>query len=162
MIQYTLKCTQGHQFDSWFQSSAAFDKLAKAGHVSCAICGSTQVEKALMAPRVGVKENTKEATAAPDQQAAQPSDPQSPPPAPARLNAPSTEAEKALAAMKEHVEKNSDYVGDNFAAEARAIHDGDAPERPIWGEAKPKEAKELIEDGIPVAPLPFTPTRKTN
>jgi hypothetical protein len=71
-----------------------------------------------------------------------------------------TEREKALAELRRAVEENSEYVGLSFAAEARAIHDGDAPERPIWGEAKPAEAKALIEDGIPVAPLPFLPHRK--
>ena len=72
------------------------------------------------------------------------------------------EYEKAVKALKEHVEKNSDYVGKDFARQARDMHVGDAPERPIWGEAKPDEAKKLIDDGINVAPLPFVPSRKTN
>ncbi len=67
-----------------------------------------------------------------------------------------------MAALRAKIEASSEYVGLNFAAEARAIHDGDAPERAIYGEAKPDEAKRLIEDGIPVAPLPFIPVRKTN
>jgi hypothetical protein len=145
MIQYSLKCADGHSFDSWFQSASAFDKLRAAGHVSCAICGSSSVDKALMAPRVSprVSNGTAEAPAKP-------------------LSAPASPAEQAIAALKQHVEKNSHYVGGNFAREARAMHMGDAPERPIWGEAKPQEAKSLIEDGIPIAPLPFTPTRKSN
>ncbi|MBV7396640.1 DUF1178 family protein [Mameliella sediminis] len=141
MIQYSLKCTEGHQFDSWFQSASAFDKLQAAGHVACAICGSAKVEKALMAPRVGHGETEKPAK-----------------PLTREKNA----AEQALAALKAHVEANSDYVGNRFAQEARAMHAGEAPERPIWGEAKGHEAKALIEEGIKVAPLPFTPTRKSN
>ncbi|GGF44213.1 hypothetical protein SAMN05216376_105251 [Mameliella alba] len=143
MIQYSLKCADGHQFDSWFQSASAFDKLQAAGHVACAVCGSEKVEKALMAPRVGHGDK--------------------PEPAPEKpLSKPANPAEQALAALKAHVEANSDYVGTRFAQEARAMHAGDAPERPIWGEAKGHEAKALIEDGIKVAPLPFTPTRKSN
>lgn len=141
MIQYSLKCAEGHRFDSWFQSAAAFDKLQAAGHVSCGVCGNETVEKALMAPRVNAAEAAK-------------------PPKP--LRTPTSPAEQALAALKAHVEKTSDYVGPNFAQEARAMHQGETPERPIWGEARRDEAKALVDDGIPVAPLPFTPTRKSN
>ncbi|MBW4983731.1 DUF1178 family protein [Mameliella sp. CS4] len=147
MIQYSLKCADGHQFDSWFQSASAFDKLQAAGHVACAICGSEQVEKALMAPRVGQGDKAGQGDAP---------EPEQP------LSKPKSPAEQALAALKAHVEANSDYVGTRFAQEARAMHAGEAPERPIWGEAKGNEAKALIEDGIKVAPLPFTPTRKSN
>ena len=144
MIQYALKCAEGHQFDSWFQSAAAFEKLQSAGHVACAVCGTNAVEKSLMAPRVASKSKD----------------------APEPVQKPSetapSEFEKAVAALKEHVEKNSDYVGKDFVRQARDMHLGDAPERPIWGEAKPDEAKKLIEDGINVAPLPFVPTRKSN
>lgn len=143
MIQYSLKCAEGHQFDSWFQSASAYDKLRGTGHVACAICGTDKVEKALMAPRVGSGDKTE-------------------PSAETALTAPKSPAELALAALKAHVEANSDYVGPKFAAEARAINDGDAPERPIWGEAKPEEAKALVDEGIKIAPLPFTPTRKIN
>ena len=78
------------------------------------------------------------------------------------LTTPASPAEQALAKLKAHVEANSDYVGMEFASEARAIHEGDAPERSIYGEAKPDEARKLIEDGVPVAPLPFRPGRKSN
>ncbi|MFW2542476.1 DUF1178 family protein [Primorskyibacter sp. 2E107] len=142
MIQYSLKCAEGHQFDSWFQSASAFDKLQAAGHVACAICGASDVEKALMAPRV---------SSAPKDDSA-----------PNTLSRPATPAEQAIARMRDHVEKNATYVGGNFAKEARDMHLGDAPERPIWGEANVQQAKALIEDGIPIAPLPFTPTRKSN
>lgn len=145
MIQYSLKCAEGHTFDSWFQSAAAFDKLAAAGMVQCAVCGSSDVEKALMAPRVQPGREAEPATA-----------PERP------LSVPSTAIEQALAEFKRKIEASSEYVGMNFAAEARAIHDGDAPERPIYGEAKAEEAHALIEDGVPVTPLPFLPNRKTN
>lgn len=149
MIQYSLKCDQDHSFTSWFQSAAAFDKLQAVGMVSCAICGSTDVKKSIMAPRV----TTSRAKAAEPVEA--------PTPAPS-LSEPATEVEKAFAAMREQVEKNSTYVGADFASEARAMHEGEAPERQIHGEAKPDEAKKLIEDGVPVMPLPFMNTRKTN
>lgn len=138
MIRYTLKCDQDHQFDSWFQSSQGFDALAKAGHVSCAICGSTNVERALMAPSVAQK------TDKPD------------------LKSPQSDVETAVTQMRREVEANSEYVGVSFAQEARKMHDGDAPERAIYGEAKLDDAKKLIEDGVPVAPLPFMPKRKAN
>ena len=147
MIQYTLKCDDDHQFDSWFQSAEAFDKLQAAGMVSCALCGSTKVTKAIMSPRVRPARKAQATTGEPS--------------APT-LSAPTSAAEQAIADLKKQVEENSDYVGGNFVKEARAMHDGDAPERSIYGEAKPEDAKALIEEGIPVAPLPFRPGRKTN
>ena len=140
MIQFSLKCKDGHQFDSWFQSSDAFEKLLGAGIVSCAICGIADVEKSLMAPRVSTSRG----------KSGKP------------LSAPATPAEQKLADMRRDVEQNSEYVGMKFANEARAMHDGEAPNRAIYGEAKPAEAKKLIEDGVPILPLPFMPGRKTN
>jgi hypothetical protein len=153
MIQYTLKCEQDHQFDSWFQSAAAFDKLKAAGMVVCSVCGSSNVEKAIMAPRVRPARSAASTPGEPDV---------TPPPQDHPLSRPDNQAEQAIAELKRQVEKNSDYVGDDFAREARAMHEGDAPERSIYGEAKPEEAKALVEDGIPVAPLPFRPGRKNN
>lgn len=138
VIRYTLTCDQDHHFDSWFQSSDAFDALAKAGHLSCAACGSPSVTRALMAPTV-----------------AKPSSGDT-------LSAPASNEEAAMATLRKHVEENSDYVGSKFAQEARKMHDGDAPERAIYGEASLTDAKKLVEDGVPVAPLPFFPKRKTN
>lgn len=142
MIRYSLKCAADHGFDSWFQSGSAFDSLLAAGHVTCPVCGSAAVEKSLMAPMV---RPTRE------EEAAKPS-----------LGAPATDLEQALAALRRQVEENSEYVGVNFVTEARRIHAGDAPERAIYGEARADEAKKLIEDGVPVAPLPFLPARKAN
>ena len=116
--------------------------------VTCAVCGSDKVEKAIMAPRVSTARKKAEAPQAPTEKPS--------------LSEPSSPAEEALKTLKEQIEKNSTYVGDNFATEARAMHLGDAPTRQIHGEAKPEEAKKLIEDGIPVTPLPFMTGRKSN
>lgn len=137
MIRYSLACEDGHAFESWFADAAAFDRLAAAGQLSCAVCGAPGVKKALMAPQVA-------------------------PSGKGVLAATLSPAEEALAALRHKVESESEYVGLSFAAEARAMHEGEKPERPIYGEARPDEARSLIEDGIPVAPLPFRPTRKSN
>lgn len=157
MINYTLKCANDHRFDSWFQSAAAFDKLKAAGMVACAVCGDTNVEKAMMAPRV---RPARSAAAKPQAPTTAPAPETASAPGP--LSQPASPAEQALKELRDHVEANSDYVGKDFASEARAMHDGDAPERPIYGEAKVEEAKALIDDGVPVAPLPFNIGRKTN
>jgi hypothetical protein len=161
MIQYALKCAEGHSFDSWFQSASAYDKLAAAGMVTCAVCGSDKVEKAIMTPRV--RTARKAVSGVGEAEVAQPPVPESQPqPQPGPLSAPASAAEQAMAEMRRKVEESSDYVGKDFATEARAMHLGEAPERSIYGEARLDEAKELIEEGIPVAPLPFMPNRKTN
>jgi hypothetical protein len=136
MVRYSLSCADGHHFESWFQSAKAFDDLAARGLLACAECGSPKVEKVLMAPSVSTSRQD--------------------------LTTPQDKREALLAAMRRHVEENSDYVGMSFAAEARKIHAGESPERNIWGEAKPDEAKALLEEGIPVAPLPFIPKRSAN
>ncbi len=140
MIQFSLRCAENHQFDSWFQSAAAFDKLHASGMVTCVICGSYRVQKALMAPRVQTSHE---------------------PPAPPLTGA-RAPTERMLAELRRQVEENSDYVGLNFAREARDMHDGLTPERAIYGEARVDEARKLIEDGVPVAPLPFAPRRNSN
>ncbi|MBW7921553.1 MAG: DUF1178 family protein [Rubellimicrobium sp.] len=137
MILYSLTCEHAHRFESWFQSSAAFERLQAAGMVACAVCGSAKVEKALMAPAVA--------------SAAAPS-----------LGKAETPLEQALAEIRRHVEEDSDYVGLSFATEARAMHEGRSPARSIWGEAKPEDARALVEDGVPVAPLPFRPRSRQN
>ena len=138
MIRYALNCPTGHAFESWFQSAEALDTLLSAGLVSCPVCGLVNVAKALMAPAVvAVRPN-------------------------ATLREPSDQYQAALQAIRAEIEAKSEYVGMNFVAEARAIHDGDAPERSIYGEAQPAEAIKLLQDGVPVTPLPFTPLRKVN
>jgi hypothetical protein len=149
MIQFSLRCANDHNFDSWFQSSEAYETLQKAGMVTCAVCGSAKVEKALMAPKV--HDSRGRAKAVPD--APEPERP---------LAAPRNDKERALAELRRKVEQTSEYVGLNFAREARDMHNGLTPERPIYGEAKPEEAAKLIDEGVPVAPLPFIPGRKSN
>lgn len=144
MIQYALKCAEGHSFDSWFQSAGAFDKLSASGMISCAVCGNTNVDKAIMAPSVRAGRDAEQ------------------PAKPGPLSQPASPAEQALAELRRKVERDSDYVGMNFAKEARAMHEGTAPERSIYGEARLDDARKLLEDGVPVAPLPFLPNRKTN
>ena len=139
MINYSLKCANGHVFESWFQSATAFEKLHSSDLVTCSVCGSTQVQKAIMAPRVKKSDKGRES-----------------------LPIVQSEKDSKIAELKKYVETNSDYVGQNFAQEAREMHEGTAPERSIYGEARPEEAKKLLEDGIPVLPLPFAPKRKTN
>lgn len=134
MIRYTLHCDKGHQFDSWFKSSEAYDALRRAGQLGCAECGSTRVEKTLMAPAVAKAGDA------------------------SLRDAPPSGLEK----LRAEIEAKSDYVGLSFASEARAMHEGSIPERPIHGEARAEDARKLIEDGVPVAPLPFMPRRKTN
>lgn len=141
MIRYTLQCENEHRFESWFASAEAFEALERSGHLACPDCGASKVAKTLMSP--GVSTSRKKA-AAPD------------------LAKPEDDRAKALAALRKKVEAESDYVGLKFASEARAMHDGDIPHRSIYGEAKAEDAKKLIEDGVPVAPLPFMPKAKTN
>jgi hypothetical protein len=134
MIRFHLKCDQNHEFESWFQSGAAFDKLVAAGLVNCSMCGSAKVAKTIMAPAVSTS---------------------------SQITAPKP-SENEIAALRERVEASSDYVGKGFVKEARDMHDGRVPERPIYGEANLNDAKKLLEDGIPVVPLPFMPRKKTN
>jgi hypothetical protein len=140
MIRFSLQCSKDHQFDSWFKSGVAYDALAQAGQLMCPICGDASVEKSLMTPAVrpAEKSGTKP------------------------LTSPQNDLEAAMAEMRRAVEENSEYVGLNFAAEARRMHDGEIDPRAIYGEAKLTEAKALIDDGVPVAPLPFIPHRKAN
>jgi hypothetical protein len=135
MIRYALRCTDGHDFDSWFASADAFDALDAKGLLSCAVCGSGAVSMALMAPKL--------------------SDKSASPPIPREA------VEARLRALRARIEAEATYVGPRFAAEARALHEA-GEEKAIYGEAKPSEAKALIEDGIAVAPLPFVPKAKTN
>jgi len=143
MIQFSLKCPKDHRFDSWFQSAEAYDKLAAAGMVSCAVCGAEGVQKAPMAPRVASSREGEAPRARP-------------------LSQPRSAAEQAVAELRRRIEAGSEDVGRNFVREARAIHSGEAPERPIRGEARVDEARKLLEDGVPVMPLPFLNARKTN
>lgn len=143
MIRYSLTCSKNHSFDSWFQSAGSYETLKSAGHVACPVCADKSVEKTLMAPNV---RPARSAGAGPA----------------ALLSQPQNDMESAFARMRKQVEDNSEYVGLNFVTEARRMHEGSIDERAIYGEAKADEARALIDEGVPVAPLPFLPTRKTN
>ncbi len=141
MICYTLICSNNHKFESWFANANAFESLKKNNHLSCAICGDTEIKKAIMAPHVNSTKREK-----------------------INKNPLSTKkslAETALSELKKKFEKMSENVGNNFAKEARAINDGISPERTIHGKATVEEAKSLNEEGIKVFPLPWV-DRKTN
>ena len=153
MIRYSLKCRpQGHEFESWFASAAAYDSLARAKSLSCPHCGSSDVEKSLMTPGVAL---SREAALAPSATAegAKGAGP---------LSTPVDSTQEAMAAMQRALVADSDYVGERFVHEARAMHLGDAPQRAIHGEARLDEAKALIEEGVAVIPLPFQTDRKLN
>jgi len=167
MIRYTLCCDQGHTFESWFASSAAYDKQVKRALVTCPVCNSPKVEKALMAPQLA---RTKKGRQAPDPTAQMPT-PAAPVAAPAApvaaLAAPiamvspqEQELRKKLKELREHLTKNADYVGQKFPEEARKMHYGETEHRSIYGEASPDEAKELHEEGIEFHPLPVLPDER--
>jgi len=140
MIKYALQCGAGHDFEGWFGASADYDDQAQRGLLTCPVCGTASVEKQIMAPAVaGTKRRDIE-------------------PSPKLREM----VMEAAAKVREHVEENFDYMGDAFADEARAIHEGRSEERGIYGEATPTEVKALIEDGVKVAPLPPAPPKKTD
>ena len=144
MIRYQLLCVQDHEFDGWFSGSAAFDQQAAQNEISCPVCGSNDVRKGLMAPSVAtsrMKKNGRQEKA--------------------RQVAMETVGE-AMRALKSKVESECDDVGTGFAEEARKIHYGEAEERGIYGDATVAEAKELLEEGVDILPLPFTPGSKLN
>ncbi len=144
MIRYTLRCSNKHEFETWFRSIGDYDRAVAAGEAACPVCGDTKVEKTLMAPTVsGTKKSTdvdkgeRVKLAAPDprQQAMR----------------------EAIKALRKQVTENADYVGDKFAEEARKIHYNEADARGIYGEATGDEAQALADEGIDFLPLPSLP-----
>ena len=132
MIVYSLRCDKGHEFEGWFRDGAAFDKQAKAAKVACPECASAKVEKAPMAPRLARQSKAPELSPA--------------------------EMRQALLKMRKHIESNCDYVGSNFAEEARKIHYGEAEKKSIYGESTAEEAQALSEEGIEFGRIPWVPT----
>lgn len=163
MIVFDLKCRNGHQFEAWFSNAAGFDKLKKAGHVACAVCGTSKIEKALNAPNITPSKRKPAAAAAPKES----SETTSAPPAlsgPGRYaNDPAAakvgELMKQLTELRGQIEKNCDYVGSGFAEEARKMHYGEAPKRNIYGEASDGDAKGLADEGIEVSRIPWAVRR---
>jgi hypothetical protein len=148
MIKYALICKQRHEFESWFASSGAYDKQAKRGLVSCPSCGSIEVEKAIMAPRLS---GTRKRQRAAETPAAAPV---------AMLTQQEQELRTKLKELREHITKNADYVGQKFPEEARKMHYGEVEHRSIYGEASIEAAKELSEEGIELHPLPLLPNEQ--
>ncbi|SRR6266436_3952232 len=170
MIRYTLVCNERHEFESWFSNSAAYDRQAKRGLVICPLCGSSKVEKALMAPRLGRADTPSKQEAAP----AQPSPPHAADgtegkaaPAAAKTATPvamispqEQEFRQKLRELRDHLVKNAENVGSRFPEEARKMHYGEAEHRSIYGVASPKDAKALHDEGIEFSPLPVLPEER--
>jgi hypothetical protein len=159
MIRYSLVCERKHEFEIWFKNSADYDKQSKRGLVSCPSCGSAKVEKALMAPSLG--RGTRKG---PAEIAVPAAPPAVEAPAPAESKAPMAmmspqerEFRTKLKELRDHLTKNAENVGGKFPEEARKMHYGETEHRSIYGEASPKEAKELADEGIEFHPLPMLP-----
>lgn len=130
MIVYNLRCKNSHEFEGWFKDSAAFDAQAKSSRLLCPVCDTRKVEKAIMAPAVS---GAKKSTVTVDE---------------------AKKMRQFMTGLRKYVQENADYVGPKFAEEARKIHYGESEDRHIYGEATLEEAKELVEEGVDVAPLP--------
>ena len=160
MIRYALICDKGHDFESWFQDSAAYDKQAKRGLVTCPQCGSGKVEKAIMAPRLSATATKRGAPIqAPAPTAETPATPSSSAPV-AMISPQEQEFRTKLKELRDHLTKNADNVGAKFPEEARKMHYGEIEHRSIYGIASPEEAKDLSEEGIEFHPLPILPDER--
>ena len=146
MIKFSLKCAHGHNFDSWFRSSNDFNTLDQSNMLACPVCGSNEVKKNIMTPQVQASSEKKSLSAK----------------ASPNLSAPLLPAEKAVLAFRKFVEKKCENVGPNFVDEARSMHEGSSPKRSIVGEATKSDALSLLEEGIPVAPVPWSDSHKSN
>jgi hypothetical protein len=164
MIRYSLACERGHAFESWFASSSAYDKQAKRGLVACPVCGSTKVEKAIMAPRLARSDKAIDVPAPAPPPAAAPAPPVAPAPQGAEPVAMISPQERELRAklkeLRDHLVKNSENVGRKFPEQARKMHYGEIEHRSIYGEASPQEAKDLYEEGVEFHPLPILPDER--
>jgi hypothetical protein len=158
MIRYTLVCDKGHEFETWFQSSAAFDNQHKRKLVTCPACNSAKVNKAIMAPRLNKRGKTMNPTVAPTPPATTDLGPSAD--STSLISTPERELRAKLKELRDHIISKADHVGDSFPNEARKMHYGEIENRPIYGEASLDEARALIEEGIEVAPLPTLPDER--
>jgi hypothetical protein len=149
VIRYSLVCDKGHTFESWFQNSKSSDGQLKRGLVACPVCDSTKVAKAIMAPQIAATKRKKGERAA-EPQAQQPV---------ALLSEKEQETRKLVQALHDHVKKNAEHVGDKFPKLARQMHYEEIKPRSIYGEAKPQEVRDLIDEGVEIAPLPPLPDK---
>ena len=157
MIRYTLRCDKGHAFESWFQSSAAYESQEKRKLVNCPSCGSAKVERAIMAPQIVSKKGRGQNNTAPEPVAAAPVTDVTTAGSTPLLMAHERELRAKLKELRDHIVKSADNVGERFPSEARKMHYGDIEHRPIYGEASPEEARSLIDEGVEVSPLPVLP-----
>jgi hypothetical protein len=155
MIHYNLRCARGHTFESWFQSSSAYESQEKRKLVNCPVCGSAKVERAIMAPQIVSKKGRDTPNPVPAPAAAT-TDVAAPASTPL-LMAQERELRAKLRELRDHIVKNADNVGERFPNEARKMHYGDIEHRPIYGEATPDEARALIDEGVEVSPIPVLP-----
>ncbi|MDO8398775.1 MAG: DUF1178 family protein [Bradyrhizobium sp.] len=155
MIRYSLHCDRGHTFESWFQSSSAYESQEKRKLVNCPVCGSAKVERAIMAPQI-VSKKGRDSQVTDVPAPAQPAEVTAPGSTPL-LMAQERELRAKLKELRDHIVKNADNVGERFPHEARKMHYGDIEHRPIYGEASPEEARSLIDEGVEVSPLPVLP-----
>lgn len=133
MIKYQLLCDADHEFEGWFRDSSDYDVQSEGGLIECPACGSETVRKAVMAPSIARRSSRTRDT---------------------RLAEVRRDMSKAVERARNYVEKNFDYVGDKFPEEARKMHYGEEKERSIFGEATGKEVREMIDEGVQIAPLP--------
>jgi hypothetical protein len=159
VIRYNLVCDKRHEFESWFANSAAYDKQAKRGLVSCPLCGSAKVEKAIMAPRLTRTDKNGPIVAAVEAPAPTPAPAETPTPV-AMISPQEREFRKKLKELRDHLTSNAENVGKKFPEVARKMHYGEVEHRSIYGEASPKDAKELHEEGIEFHPLPVLPEER--
>jgi hypothetical protein len=152
MIRYNLRCERGHAFESWFQSSSAYESQEKRKLVNCPACGSAKVERAIMAPQI-VGKKTRDSAEPSPAAAPEVATPASTP----LMMAQERKLRVKLKELRDHIVKNADNVGERFPNEARKMHYGDIEHRPIYGEASPEEARSLIDEGVEVSPLPVLP-----
>jgi len=157
VILYSLVCHKGHDFESWFASSAAYDKQLKRGLVSCPLCGSAKVEKAIMAPRLARKDKSTSIVAPAEESAPAPAQASTPV---AMISPQEKEFRAKLKELRDHLTANADNVGKKFPEEARKMHYGEIEHRSIFGEASAQDAKELHEEGIEFHPLPVLPDER--
>lgn len=157
MIRYALRCSRGHDFESWFQSSSAYDSQRKRKLVSCPMCNSTEVEKAIMAPSVSSSKRKARNAKPVDAPAQLPVTGDTAEPSTLVMSPQERELVAKLRELRDHVVKNADNVGSKFPEEARKIHYGESEHRAIYGEASAEDTRALIDEGIEIAPLPVLP-----
>lgn len=161
MIKYTLVCDNAHEFESWFAGSESYEEQARRGFVECPFCQSTKVSKAIMAPNVARKDReTAKAEAPAEAPAAKTAAPAPAPQSVALLDEKQQHLRAMIRELHEKIVASSDDVGASFPEEARKMHEGEAPVRSIRGQASFEEARSLIEDGIPVLPIPDLPEER--